>query len=599
MQMKRSVILLSERNKIWILFGLALIARLIALPFSQIVEADATSRLFLAEHALHHGGELTSLQWQSLHIYFLSLGQFISGERFWGPVVLTMFFVAASVIPFYLFTKNIFNRDGAFYAALIYTFSPLVFRFGFTPLSEGYHLAFCVTALWCVSEGIYSANRKMRWALVAGIAATIACGGRFEAWILTALLGLILLILREWKMALVYGLVASVFPVYWLIYCYMKTGNALVSIEMVEYFNFKVARVNDHLDDITRFNRKVFFPFSWITSLSPVVVLIMLVSARHLLVRPFSNLPRMLFTLLFLFFFVFFIYQSITGSLYNQHRFTITLVMLSLPLYSLWFEKKTNRFRIISSVVIAALLIPWSFSWQNLPWNKIVPGRSYRDRAIQTIVLGSYWQVQAVPRIRQQDFVRIADKINAELRPGDGVFVDWCGWINTYYLGHRIPLAGGDMLLSCEENPEPVNYTYFNSFFTGNPCGIMLLSDFSILSGETSLHGSLLEIKNIPGGLMLEPLLTQSHYRLFRYKLVSAEEVQIQRQKLNFTPPLYTIEKDKAYFEITILNDGAWLTDILQEANKHDRSLKKQIDLVAENMAEQEKLKQNKQDTLK
>lgn len=70
------------------------------LPFTQAIESDATTRIFIAEHALNNQGELRSFQWPSLQIYFLSAAQFISQQRVLGPVILSLLMGAFSVVPF-------------------------------------------------------------------------------------------------------------------------------------------------------------------------------------------------------------------------------------------------------------------------------------------------------------------------------------------------------------------------------------------------------------------------------------------------------------------------------------------------------------------
>lgn len=589
----------TEKQKAWLLFAIALIARLIAWPFSQIVEADATSRLFLAEHAVHHGGELASLQWQSLHIYFLSLAQLISGERYIGPVIFTLLLGAAAIIPFYLFTRNIFNERGAFYAALLFSFSPLVFRLSFVPLSEIFFVFFTTLSLWALSEGIIG-ERKIKWSILAGIFMTIASGSRFEPWLLAILFGLILLALKEWKMFFLFGSVSAIFPVCWMIFCYVKTGTVFASIDMIAYQNMDIGNAGTDIDRISYLRKIWFFPISFIAVLTPLAAFLIPAMLPRIFRSIRSQKARALFSLLFVIMFAFSVYQSIGGMLAKQHRYTITVVMLGLPFWAVWFEnEKRIRMKQIVSIVLACLFIPWSFYWHRISWNRLALGNPDANHVIALTISGTFRETQAVPRIEQQEFVPLAEKINCEVRPGDGVFVDWTGWASSYYLGHRAPVPPNDILLSCEQNPEPVNYEYFNNFFSNHSHGLILLSDLSILSGETSLHGSLLEIKNIPGGLLLEPLMTQKHYRLFRYQTVSQQETEILRQKLNFTPPLYTIVKDPAYFECSIPCDANLMAGLWQEANKKRRTLDEQIRLTAEYMAEQEKLKQNNTDTLK
>lgn len=590
---------MTEKKKILLLFGLALVARFIALPFSQITEADATSRLFLAEHALHNGGELASLQWQSLHIYFLSLAQLISGERFWGPVVFSMLLGAGSVIPFYLFTRNIFSRPGAFYAALLFTFSPLVFRFSFSPLSEIFYAFFTLMAFWALSEGI-TGEKKMKWALLGGLFMTIACGARFEPWLIAFLAGLILLALKEWKMFFLFGAASAVFPVYWMVFCYLKTGHAFASVDMIAYQNLVVGQEMASVDNVMRLRRLIFFPFSFLVCISPVVAGILFWLLPGIFRRMTVNKARAGFALMLIFMLCFSVYQSSKAMLITQHRYTLTLTMLAFPVWAVWFENgKRMKIKKIISFLLAATLIPWSFTWQNISWHRISLSGPDTQSAISHIVAETYLEIRAVPRLQNQEMALIADRINAELKPKDGLVLDWCGWVDSYYLAHRTRLPAWEMLISCEDNPQPVNYEMFRSYLEGHRNGLFLLSDFSTLSGEITMHGSLLEIPNVPGGILLEPVRNEAHYRLFRYKFLSPEETGIQRQKLNFTPPLYTIVKDVPYYEISARINGDWLTGLWQEAVKNHRPLDEQVHIAAEWMVEQDKLNQQNKDTLK
>ena len=311
---------MKERHKIFILLGLALASRLIAFPFSQSIEADSTSRMLIAEHFRHYASMGTGFQWPSLHLYFLAAAQWISGDRVSGPVMLSLLLGTFSFVPFYRFTANIFNREGAFYSGLLFSFSPLIFRNSFTALAEIYHIFFCVTALWAISEGIKKESKKWTWGIIAGISATIASGGRFEAWILIGLLGLFLLLLREWKMLIGFSFFAALFPVYWLVYCFQQTGHALISLQMVQHQNFDIGKINDNVSEMDWMRRWLFFPLSWAAAVTPVAAFLSLFAFIRSAVKKKTGFVQYYFAALLLFFMIFFIYESLGGSLANQHR---------------------------------------------------------------------------------------------------------------------------------------------------------------------------------------------------------------------------------------------------------------------------------------
>lgn len=572
----------TERKKIWLLFGIALIIRLIAWPFSQVMEADAVSRMFAAEDVIRHHGAVSCLQWPSGHIYFLSLGQLLTNQRIFGSVLLSVLAGAGSVIPFYLFTRNVFNRTGAFYAALIFTCSPLIIRLSMVPLSEIYHVFFSLMAIWALTEALRNPERKMRWTIFAGIFATIACGGRFEAWVMSGLLGLILLTRREWKMFFVFGAVSAIYPIGWMLFCHAKTGSYFVSLEMVQFQNFVVTHANDNLDAVTMIRRTIFFPLSWMIAITPVVMLL-LFSLLPRLVKSWRTEPlRLLFIALFVFFLVFFIFESRDGSLADQHRYSVTLVMLSMPLFALWFENpRRKKAKIIVSVLLAATMIPWSYCWERIPWHKLAFGNTDRHNAIAQIVSGTYKEFHVIPQIEPAVLKEITEKERAEYKKGEGLFIDFWGWAPSYYVQMQSPYDC-KLYMTYDYPRHDGDQGRIATFFQQHPTGQIVLFDYSSLSREIHLHGNLAEIDSVPGGLLLEPRIQKDHIRLFNYRYLSAEETAEQRQKLNFTPPLYTREKDLRYYLDVIPCDGNTLSGIWQEAVANRRSVDEQVRRVAE-----------------
>jgi hypothetical protein len=588
-------------NEAAFLFLVALVSRLIAWPFSQAMEADATSRLFLAEHALAHHGELASLQWPSLHIYFLSATQFISHDRVAGPVLMSILLGAFAVIPFYKFTKNVFGETGAFYAALIFTFSPMIFRLSLTPLSEIYHICFSATAMWCLSEGIVKQKNKIRWAVFGGIAATIAAGGRLEAWILIALLGIILLFMREWKMFFVFGFFASVFPVWWMIFCYRTAGSAFVSAEMVQWQNFIVGNVNAHLDSMEKFKRTIFFPFSWMYCITPFAALICLWAFFKAIFKKTITRVQLLFGGLFLFFLPFFIYQSQTGALTDQHRYTVSLELFSLPFFAMWLEDSRKlKLKKTIAIFIAVLLIPWSYTWQRFPWNKLFTGSAEKKEAVSEIVVNAWWQSEAIPSLDNPVYDRITGKVNASLKPGDGLFIDFAGWCETFYIAQQSHLAINDMYIVPPAENHKGDHGYIKLFFENHPIGMILLSDLNQFSTEQNLTGSLLEFDSVPGGALLSPLFVEQHLRLFRYIYLGDEACRIKKHELNGTLPLYIPKKDVDYYIRSIHENVNWHAQLWKKAMRNFTSVESEVRKNAEYLVaadeenkKKEKLKQD------
>jgi hypothetical protein len=581
-----------EKHKLLILFFVALVARLIALPHAQVEDADATSRLMLGEWANNHGGELSSLQWPALQIYFVSLGQLIFGDRVLGPVILSLLIGAASIIPFYLFTRDVFNREGAFYAALLFTFSPLIFRNSFLPLSEIYHVFFSLITIWSLTNALKKSEKKYWWITLAGISSTIACGGRFEAWVLCGLLGVILLLCREWKLFLIFGFLSAIFPVIWMIYCYEKTGDPFISLEMVRHQNLDIGKINENYDAAKRVYRIIFFPLSWFVAVFPVVAVIIFGMFPRIIRSRKEEPLRLMFSCLFIFFLGFFITQSLKGLLANQHRYTITLVMLSLPLFALWFEKRKNslerkiKWKAIVSVVIASLMIPWSFSWQRAPLNILAVGNPLGYNMIAQIVVTTYREMFAVPQIKQTELVNITQKIKKDMKPGEGLFIDFWEWNGSYYITQQSP-PGAHLFCSYYANPHNGDNGRMEAFFRDNPKGQIMLSDYSSISREIKLHGSLMQFDSMPGALMLTQENSKSHFRLFRYNYLTADQTKVQLQTDSVAPPLYIQEKDLSYYEYCVMNNQEMMETIWKKNGM--KNMEDEIPKVAADLMQWEK----------
>lgn len=579
------------------LFGVALITRIIALPFADIVEADAGARLFLADHAAHHGGALLSLQWPALQIHLLSLFQMLTGDRTLGPAIFDLLMGAGVVVPFYFFTKNIFDKTGAFYTALIFTFCPLVFRNAFLPLSEVYNLFFSVTALWCLSEGLLHPEKKIKWAILGGLAMTFACGGRFEAWILAGMMGILLLVAKQWKMFFAFGFASALYPVFWLVFCYLKSGDALISIHMVERQNFEITKVNAvEWTKAEYIQRVIFFPFSLMVTLTPVVAFIIAKMMFRVLRRLRQNPTQSYFLILFLSWLGYFIHQAWTGDRVLQHRFTLILIFLSLPFYALWFEHPGKmRLKKSISIIIVLLIIPWSFCWERLPWHWLGGGFYAPKQAIMRIIPSSYWEIQAVPRIKPRYFATISDSINANAKPGSGIFIDYCDWNPSSFLALNTDLPAEAILQEFDYSPHHGDHGYMLKFFEKYRQGQILLSDFSTLVPESHFHGPLLEFDSVPGGLLLQPVINDGHFRLFRYVYINAQEAGIQRQKYNLAEPLFRIEKDAEFYVVLNYRDAGWLGDTWIKSLGGLRGIDAQVHDNAKWMVEQDELK-NKQE---
>lgn len=76
-------------------------------------------------------------------------------------------------------------------------------------LSETPYLFFLALTINLLSKGIK--EQKITFILLAGISIFLAQGIRYEAWIVSALFCLVLLLFKEWKVFFIFSLLAAIF----------------------------------------------------------------------------------------------------------------------------------------------------------------------------------------------------------------------------------------------------------------------------------------------------------------------------------------------------------------------------------------------------
>lgn len=74
--------------------------RLLAFPFAQVVDADATTRVLIAESWLQSPSLIYEGVWPPLHFYFNALAIAVSGERLVMPILFHIIIGSATAYPF-------------------------------------------------------------------------------------------------------------------------------------------------------------------------------------------------------------------------------------------------------------------------------------------------------------------------------------------------------------------------------------------------------------------------------------------------------------------------------------------------------------------
>ncbi|MHC1774458.1 MAG: ArnT family glycosyltransferase [Lentimicrobium sp.] len=409
---------------IYIIAFIALLIRFLLMGFAEETDADAVSRVFTSwEWAKDPFWYKTSV-WAPFHYYLIGSGFLIWKDMILLPKVINVLLSVLMIFPFYFFTRREFNKQGALYAAIFLTISPLIFRLGFLSLAEIPGLFFLVLAMNLLSKGVR--EDKISFHALSGVSITIASGMRYESWLLILLFTLMLVLGKKWKESIVFFLFAMIFPVIWMVQNYLATGDPLFSFHANTDWTHKALGINDHVDFEAYLRRIWFFPFSWLIALGPVVCWLIV---KHLvsLIRKFriGSFPDLWLIPLLLFFGVM-LYNSIAGNLLLHQRFTGTLIVLSLP----WIAAVLKDFKMktIRTVVISVVLtVGLSFAYT---------------------IGGS----KPIPRLKNQQIKEIVTKINAATSTDTRLIVDFIGWEDTWYTGLHSGAAPANIMMFGGEN---------------------------------------------------------------------------------------------------------------------------------------------------
>lgn len=420
--------LLADR-KIWVLFIALLIFKLFLLPWVEVTDSDAVSRIFTAEELINRPRLVSEGVWLPLHYYFTSLSILMSGGSLWyGPMIFHVLIGALTIFPLYRFTAREFNERGAMWAVIIYVLSPVVFRNSYHALAGVPNAFFIMTVMDFMSRLRHSGSLKD--AVYAGVFMTIACGFRYESWLLFALFtGMLLLFRVSWKKIAVFWLLGMIIPIFWMIGNYVAHGHLFYGITGV--YNADVVEMQNADIDLTeKMKRLIFFPLSWVLNYSPLIALsVLFLYLKKLIGRKISG-AQIIWSLPLIVLFFAFILKSYEGTLLNQQRFTIALILLAAPFAAYLSE---IRFRFIRAVLLVSVPLLFIASFGAIRWDfeKYVPQERVRN-ALSSIRLSTYSTLSPIPRQTDPEIRNAMAEIAKNAEQCDGLVVDFWTWESSF-----------------------------------------------------------------------------------------------------------------------------------------------------------------------
>lgn len=426
------------------LFAVALLARLAAWPFSDVVDADAVTRAIIGESYMHYPGWYGDGVWPPLHFYLNGVATVLFGGRVPGTVLVNILLGSALAFPVFAFARRWAGDGPATAVTIMAVFNPLVFRNSLQGLSEVPFLFFSAcafNAVAAVQEGTTPGGTRR--AALGGLFLSIACGMRYEAWLFIVPLALPLLLARRWRGALAFAAFALLFPALWMLSDLRAHGNPFHGIEHLVHW--RGAGPEQPVPDHELRLRTVFFPLSWLLACSPLALPVVLAGGMKALGRARRHLPWLLLWPLF---FALVITKARAGELLLQHRFTMTLVLLALPWLTLGFSRsRSGRWTVAIATVCAVWGLGASMRAEGPAWLGALTKLPRAGNEVVWIRGHMLRDQRCVPQLvdRLPDaLVPAIDQVRMERKL---LVLDHFGWEETYNTAFRADILATSIVL--------------------------------------------------------------------------------------------------------------------------------------------------------
>ncbi|PCJ78148.1 MAG: hypothetical protein COA57_16285 [Flavobacteriales bacterium] len=474
-----------EQRNLWLLFFAALTVKIILLPFAQTVDCDAVSRIFLSLQWLENPHWITNSVWGPFHFYLNGIALWLYKDHIITPKLVNILFSCASIFPFYHFTKREFDAKGAFFATVLLVISPVLFRNSFQALAGTPFLFFVILSMNWISKSL--SENKISFALLSGLAITIAAGFRYEAWLLMALFFVVVLWRKSWKSAFVFALLASVFPFIWTWHTWQETGHLLHPYAPI----LNAAEpANQNLDFEGWLRKGWYFPFSWLLCVGPITAFFILKYITKIIKNRQEHDTQFHWLLPLFVVLIVFLIKSFNGSLLNQHRFTGTLVVLSLPFFS-YFGSEVFNYRKKLFVAITITTVGLSYV--------------YNTKGITMI-----------PRLKDKSTLEAAQIIKNNVSENSALIIDFDGWENTWFYALRSGLGQKNVIINDGKQSINLLVKRIDMAIKTYPAGLLVLKKGS------ELEKIMLELNQLPLQFT-ESVFENSNIDIRKYKLLTKE----------------------------------------------------------------------------
>lgn len=468
-----------KRIAIPILLFIGFFIRITLLPFAQVVDADAVTRIFIAERWWDNPTWITEGVWLPFHQYFYGGIIGIFGNTQTIPILISLLLSVLTAIPMYNFVAREFHKKAAFWVTLALLLNPVLFRNSYHTLAGTPFVLLVVLALSYLSKSWE--EKKMSSAFLAGIFMTLACGFRYEGWMLFAVFTGYGCIQMRWKETALFWITGMVFPAFWMLGNYAAHQDFFYGLSGAYEWNIIREGVNSYIPRDAVLLRWFFFPASWFFLFSPILVIPLVVALWKAIRLKTLKWRQLRWGLLFLILLVTFIYKSTAGTLLDQHRFSSILIVFSVPFLALVWDLPGNGWKRFTQIGIVSLL-PLSFLWMRPDYKSVLSKDSSSYYAVQHFQNISNPGIEAVPRLRNQKIAEIQRAISPNFNDKSGFIIDFIDWESTYYLALNSGLKRDQLFLQDGAKNSKNDPDQIENLVLKYPKGILLFKQGSSMT---------------------------------------------------------------------------------------------------------------------
>lgn len=464
-----------DRRNILIIGIVGLAVRMLALPFSQMIEADAVTRTWLAINWMDDPNVILAGRQGPLHLYLLAFSILIGRDPVWSPVVLHILFSVGTAVVLYLFARIEFESEkGSLMVGLAFALYPVAVRNSLSAMPETIFVFFLALTIYFMVRS-FRQPESCYLVVLAGLSLTLAGMIRYEGWALIPLLGVLLI--RDWRKMIVFGLVASLFPLSWLLGNQLEYSNALYSMQWSSNWELNIVGANEGLTTFDYVERAGFYPLVLVLGLTPLMAFASFCGAVRALWQRHQSARWLLPTAGLL---AAMVYFAIQGSLDTQARYTLSLGMFTLPylawVYDNWQLDKKRKQWVFAGLLV--LMLPLGYLGNLIP-----PARNFYLAGINPVP-----QLSAEA---QKTSEQILEAFAAFDQQGQtGIISDFYGYRETYYVMGETRLDPGQLYVAPAEKYEELVPEELVQVLAEYPRGLLVLLEGSSFSALVTDKGS-------------------------------------------------------------------------------------------------------------